>query len=73
MKKFQTAASRCKRKPAKFKSRDKRAAHYRNLSHRTDKTARRGRAALDREAKRMELGPLMPALPSQPDAHQAGR
>jgi len=45
-------------KVPRFKSQAQRAAHYRDLSKRTDATARRGRQALARDRERMERGPM---------------
>lgn len=57
-----------------FKSRDKRAAFFRGLEHRTDRKARRNRQLWELDRKRIEAGPLATSNPlaSPPVAPQAG-
>lgn len=66
-----------KQSPKKMRDPNRRAAHFRALSFRTDRSARRGRATLERDAARIAAGPLGTVtarpLASQPMQPQAER
>lgn len=82
-------AIRLRPKAKHFKSREKRAAFFRGLEHRTDRKARRNRQLWELDRRRIEAmtSAILAAnssgmchgdsaarpLPSQPDAPQAGR
>lgn len=57
----------------KFKTREQRNKHYRALTKRTDRQARRGKATLERDYQRIEAGPLSADHASRPLASQPVR